>query len=170
MASHSRCGNKLCCTVKARKIKRIRKEINKDRRYVFDIWSENFQNKSKDWELNMWIFLLIYAYQREISTELLVAHIWDLNISYLTFTLILYHSILFLYYVNIYIYQFQTTYFKTHQIGIPEIVYVSGAKIWLKYHVRPSDIQTWLQYYKSFVILDTSNINYALLFNKNLLL
>lgn len=86
MASYGRYGNKLPCTVEAREIKRIRKDINKDRSYMADIWSENFQNKSKDWELNMWIFLLIYACQREISTELPVAHILDLNISYVTFT------------------------------------------------------------------------------------
>jgi hypothetical protein len=79
----------LSCTVEVREIKRIRKDINKDRRYMADIWSENFQNKSKERELNMCIFLLIYACRRDISTELPVAHILDLNISYLTFTLTL---------------------------------------------------------------------------------
>jgi hypothetical protein len=57
----------LSCRVETRDIKRINKDINKDRRYMADIWSENFQNKCKDWELNMWIFLLIYACQREIK-------------------------------------------------------------------------------------------------------
>jgi hypothetical protein len=37
MASYSRYGNKLSCTVEAREIKRIRKYINKDRRYMVDI-------------------------------------------------------------------------------------------------------------------------------------
>jgi hypothetical protein len=116
-------------TVGAREIKIIRKDINKVRKA--DIWSENFQNKSKDLGLNVWIFLLIYACKRKISTELLVAHILDLNISYLTF----------LYYVNIYTYPFPTTSFKTHQIGIPEVLYVFDVKGWLKYHVSPSDIE-----------------------------
>jgi hypothetical protein len=55
-----------------------------------------------------------------------------------------YNSILFLYYVNIYTYPCQATYFKTHEIGIPEVLYVFGARRWLKRHVRPSDNQTWL--------------------------
>jgi len=80
-------GNTLSCTVEAREIKK-NKDFNKDRRYMADIWSENFQNKSKDRELNMWIFLLIYARQREISTKLPVTHILDLNI-YLNFTVTL---------------------------------------------------------------------------------
>jgi hypothetical protein len=36
-ASYSRCGNKLSCAVEAREIKRISKDINKDRRYMADI-------------------------------------------------------------------------------------------------------------------------------------
>jgi hypothetical protein len=48
MASYSRCGNKLSCTVEAREIKRISKDVYKDRRYMAEIRSENFQNKSKD--------------------------------------------------------------------------------------------------------------------------
>ena len=81
-----------------------------------------------------------------------------------------YHSILFLYYVNIYNYPFQTTYFKIHQIGIPEVLNFFGAKRWLKYHVLPSYIQAWLQYYKAFVILDTINMNYLLIVQQNLFL
>jgi hypothetical protein len=49
MASYNRYENKFSCRVEAREIKRIRKDINKDRRYMADI----LQNKSKDWELNM---------------------------------------------------------------------------------------------------------------------
>jgi len=37
MASCSRYGNKLSRTVKVREIKRIRKDINKDKRYMADI-------------------------------------------------------------------------------------------------------------------------------------
>jgi hypothetical protein len=37
MAIYSRYGNKLSCTVEVREIKRIRKDINKDRRYMADI-------------------------------------------------------------------------------------------------------------------------------------
>ena len=37
MASYGRYGNKLPCTVEAREIKRIRKDINKDRSYMADI-------------------------------------------------------------------------------------------------------------------------------------
>ena len=89
MASYRKCGNKLSCTVVATEIERIRKDMNKDRSYMADIWSENFRNKSKDWELNMWIFLLIYACQREISTELTVAHTLDLITSYFTLNITL---------------------------------------------------------------------------------
>jgi hypothetical protein len=34
MASYNRYGNKISCTVEARKTERIRKDINKDRRYM----------------------------------------------------------------------------------------------------------------------------------------
>jgi hypothetical protein len=37
MASYSRYGNNLSCRVETRDIKRINKDINKDRRYMADI-------------------------------------------------------------------------------------------------------------------------------------
>jgi hypothetical protein len=37
MASYRRCGNKLYRIVVAREIRRIRKDMNKDRRYMADI-------------------------------------------------------------------------------------------------------------------------------------
>jgi len=37
MASYSRYGKKMSCAIEATEIKRIRKEINKDRRYMADI-------------------------------------------------------------------------------------------------------------------------------------
>lgn len=86
---------------------------------------------------------------------------------HLTFIVTLYHSILLLYYVNICTYPCQTTYFKTQQIGIHDALYVYGAKRWLQCHVRPSDIQTCLQYYKAFVILETINMNFAIFVQQN---
>ena len=73
----------------ATEIERISKDMNKDRSYMADIWSENFRNKSRDWELNMWIFLLIYVCQREIGRELTVARTLDLITTYFTFTVTL---------------------------------------------------------------------------------
>jgi hypothetical protein len=101
------------------------------------------QNKSKDWELNMWIFLLIYAYQREIGKEITCCTY--LRTKYIIFNFhchfIKYHSILFLNYVNMYAYPFPSTSFKIHKIGIPEALYVFGVKRWLKCYVSPSDIE-----------------------------
>ena len=132
MATCRGCGNKWPFPIVAKEIELIRKDMNKDRWYMAEILSENFQNKKEDYELRMWILFLIYASRREISAELPVTNILDLAITYLSFTLalegitqvrnFLYH------YLNISPYPFQTTSFKINEFCIPEVFYVSGAK------------------------------------------